>query len=313
MHVGRVFLSHTSADKPLVRRLAEDLRQQNVGVWYDEWELKVGDSIVGRIEDGIREAGFLAVVLSPKSIESQWVRRELNAALAAELERRSVFILPVLARDCEIPLFLRDKLYADFRYDYADGLRAILRTVSPGACTPPKLIFDSIADDPAFVTLGVHFSDEHALKKVRLAQEDGSSWIMMSASSNQTVGVNKSVPTLHGRAEFEYRIETASMPGNHVYFAMIPIQETGYHRSGVIEVGGYKQADSRNPTSPHRIRFEIPYEHQVDRQWHIGTIDFDFRDTQTAFYSIFAGRINEGAQTPRSGGIALRRLRIYSW
>lgn len=114
-------------------------------------------------------------------------------------------------------------------------------------------------------------------------------------------------------SSFEYRAEgDGSAAESHIYFAMIPMQETGYGRSGVIEVGGDMQADPRNPRSPHRIRFYVP-EAARDSQWHIGFVDFDFRNTPTAFYAIFAPRINEGAIEPRDGRLALRRVQICSW
>src|SRR5688572_21863802 len=100
---AKVFLSHTSADKVFVRRLAGDLKAHRVGVWLDEWEMRVGDSLTERIQQGIEESAYLAVVLSPRSVDSAWVRRELSAAFAAELERRRVFVLPILAEDCDIP------------------------------------------------------------------------------------------------------------------------------------------------------------------------------------------------------------------
>jgi hypothetical protein len=126
-----VFLSHTHNDKDFVRHLARDLRQYGIRVWYDEWELKVGDSLHEKVEQGIKSSSWLAVVLSPDSVESRWVRDELNAGYAKELERNSVFILPILYRDCAIPGFLQDKLYADFRTEYGRGLRRLLERLLP--------------------------------------------------------------------------------------------------------------------------------------------------------------------------------------
>ena len=62
---GHIFLSHTHADKSFVRRLASDLKTRGVKVWLDEWELGVGDSLTQRIQAGILEAGYLALVLLP--------------------------------------------------------------------------------------------------------------------------------------------------------------------------------------------------------------------------------------------------------
>jgi hypothetical protein len=93
--------------------------------------VKVGDSLHDRIEAGIRGSGFLTVLLSQESVRSQWVRKELNAALALELKKKQVFVLPALLEDCEIPLFLIDKKYADFRAEYDTGLHGLLDTILP--------------------------------------------------------------------------------------------------------------------------------------------------------------------------------------
>ncbi|MGH8628740.1 MAG: hypothetical protein ACREYC_26935, partial [Gammaproteobacteria bacterium] len=122
----------------------------------------------------------------------------------------------------------------------------------------------------------------------------GARVIAACATAQQSVGLNKSIPTLHGRVSFEYRVVSTAEIGDHIYFAMIPIQETGYHRSGVIEVGTDRRADPRNPKSPYRIRYMVPRGYQEDADWHSGILDFDFREIPTAFYSIFAFRINEG-------------------
>ena len=225
-----------------------------------------------------------------------------------------MFVLPILAENCDIPLFLKDKLYADFRSDYLSGLRAVLRTVAPGRHElPPILMFDSLRDDPNFGSWAVHLSERAAVTGIKLASDESGSYMTMAASERQTVGINKSVATLHGHVQFEYR--AGGLPPtaeSHLYFAMIPMQETGYGRTGVIEVGGHVQADPRNPRSQHRIRFFVPGE-SCDGEWHVGSIDFDFRRTPTAFYSIFAARINEGSLDPAAGFLAVRRVQLYAW
>lgn len=128
---AKIFLSHSSKDKEFVRRLANDLKGRDVPVWLDEWELKVGDSLVAKIQQGIQESGWLAIILSKNSVASSWVTIELNAGLATELEKKQVFVLPILVEDCDIPLFLKDKLFADFRKDYQGGLAALLRRLIP--------------------------------------------------------------------------------------------------------------------------------------------------------------------------------------
>jgi hypothetical protein len=120
-----IFLSHTSIDKPFVEKLAYDLRKVGVNVWFDKWEIKVGDSITWKIEEGIRENEFLGIVLSQEALKSEWVRSELGAAWVRQMQTKKVFVLPVLYRDCDIPLFLADRKYADFRNDYQSGFEEL--------------------------------------------------------------------------------------------------------------------------------------------------------------------------------------------
>lgn len=122
-----VFLSHTFADKDFVRKLASDLDKKGFDVWLDEWELAVGDSLREKVEEGIKESASVAVVLSPNSVKSKWVSVEINAAFAHQLEQKSVFLLPVLYKPCEIPPFLKDKVYADFTQAYDNGLVALVK------------------------------------------------------------------------------------------------------------------------------------------------------------------------------------------
>ncbi|MCS0585185.1 toll/interleukin-1 receptor domain-containing protein [Massilia pinisoli] len=128
----QVFLSHSSADKPFVSKLAIDLKSRGIPVWFDQWELKVGDSLTQKIEDGIDKSGWLIVVLSENSIASNWVQKELRAAQARELQDKHVFVLPVVIDKCRIPTFLLDKLYADFTLSYERGLNHLLGRLMDG-------------------------------------------------------------------------------------------------------------------------------------------------------------------------------------
>lgn len=73
------------------------------------------------------------MVISPEAVSSPWVRRELNAAVIRELDERKVVVLPILYRQAEIPLLIRDKLYADFTKAYDQGLRSLVERLAPDA------------------------------------------------------------------------------------------------------------------------------------------------------------------------------------
>jgi hypothetical protein len=123
------FLSHSSLDKPFIRKLASDLKANGVQVWLDELSIKVGESIADRISQGLAESDYFLFAASKASIQSEWVRLELNTALLKDVERRKVSILPLKLDDCEVPLIIRDKKYADFSQSYKEGLVELLRAM----------------------------------------------------------------------------------------------------------------------------------------------------------------------------------------
>lgn len=125
-----IFISYSHQDSEFVDRLALQLVQNKVNVWVDRWELNVGDSLLSRIQDAITGASALLVVLSQASISSAWVQKEINSGLLRELEERRVIVLPILIENCQIPVFLREKVYADFRSSFDAGLRRILESTA---------------------------------------------------------------------------------------------------------------------------------------------------------------------------------------
>ncbi len=133
------FISYSSEDRGFVEQLARDLRVNGVQTWYDQWEMLPGDSLTQKIASAILENEYFVVVLSPHSINSEWVKRELGVALNREFNERRVRVIPVLLRACEIPPFLRDKVYVNFQHNYCDGLVKLLHTLgSPHAIESVK-------------------------------------------------------------------------------------------------------------------------------------------------------------------------------
>ena len=91
-----VFISHASNDKAsFVRPLALALHRRGLVVWYDEFTLKVGDSLRRSIERGLSGSRFGIVVISPSFISKQWPAYELDGLLSKEVAYGGKVILPV--------------------------------------------------------------------------------------------------------------------------------------------------------------------------------------------------------------------------
>lgn len=77
-----VFISHASEDKDeVVRPLALALRNKGLKVWYDEFELKIGDSLRRKIDKGLAKSKFGVVVLSRSFIKKGWTNYELDGII----------------------------------------------------------------------------------------------------------------------------------------------------------------------------------------------------------------------------------------
>ena len=91
-----VFISHASEDKTkVVRPLAEALRQLGLRVWYDEYELKVGDSLRRKIDHGLVTSRFGVVVLSTHFFDKGWSQYELDGLVSREMGGGEQVILPI--------------------------------------------------------------------------------------------------------------------------------------------------------------------------------------------------------------------------
>src|SRR5437667_6092858 len=90
-----VFVSHASEDKQAVAEpLMRALEDAGLRVWYDRIELRLGDSLRERIDEGLAHSRFGIVVLSPAFFAKRWPQRELNGLVQREEDGNKV-ILPV--------------------------------------------------------------------------------------------------------------------------------------------------------------------------------------------------------------------------
>jgi hypothetical protein len=130
----RVFLSHASESKPLVRRLTDTL-PRHVEVWLDADELRVGQKFPQHIERGIRlECDFVIVFVDRHAVESPWVKREVELALKRGVDLQRPFVVPVLIDDVapqlvDLGLDPEQLIYLDAR-DHSDaGIAASARAL----------------------------------------------------------------------------------------------------------------------------------------------------------------------------------------
>jgi 5'-deoxynucleotidase YfbR-like HD superfamily hydrolase len=124
----KIFLSHSSKDKPIVKRIRDDLSSYHYKTWLDQEDIPFGGSIVEHIENGLADSDVLIVFLSQNSVISKWVRAEWQVQFFKQLSENNITILPILLNDCTIPSFLSNIKFLDFRQKdiYEDNLSLLL-------------------------------------------------------------------------------------------------------------------------------------------------------------------------------------------
>jgi hypothetical protein len=106
----RVFLCHSSGDKPAVRSLYHQLRQDGFQPWLDEESLLPGQDWDREIEKAVRASDVVIVCISHRSVTKEgFVQKEIKYALdvAEEKPEGTIFIIPVRLEDCPVPDRLR--------------------------------------------------------------------------------------------------------------------------------------------------------------------------------------------------------------
>ncbi|MEJ2898641.1 DUF1883 domain-containing protein [Acinetobacter sp. NS-4] len=90
-----VFISHASEDKDdFVREFATSLTNKGLKVWYDEFALKIGDSLRQKIDRGLAKSRVGLVVLSPSFIAKGWTNYELDGIVTRNVSGEQI-LLPV--------------------------------------------------------------------------------------------------------------------------------------------------------------------------------------------------------------------------
>jgi formylglycine-generating enzyme required for sulfatase activity len=116
----QVFISHATQDGEFAHRLAGDLQRLGITIWIAPDSILPGESWVKAIERGLRESSHVVIVLTPAALESQWVEKETDVAIAQERKGR-IKILPLDVKACEVPLLLSSYQMVSFRRDYDAG------------------------------------------------------------------------------------------------------------------------------------------------------------------------------------------------
>jgi energy-coupling factor transporter ATP-binding protein EcfA2 len=134
-----IFLSHSAKDKPVVQALAERLCAAGLKVWYDNWEITLGDSIPGKIDYGLTNSRVLLLFMSVNAFGSDWVRLERESTHFSDPLNRDRRLIPLLLDDAQIPPPLAQFQYLDWRTPNDAAFATLLK-----ACLPRRPDYASV-------------------------------------------------------------------------------------------------------------------------------------------------------------------------
>ena len=120
----QVFISYDSSDTKLAHRIAGDLQRAGARVWIAPSSIHAGESWIDAINRGLEGSSAVVVLLTPRAIDSMWVRQEVNAAIAREREGRTRLI-PLDVEPCDLPPLWSGYQWISFRAGYAPGLKQL--------------------------------------------------------------------------------------------------------------------------------------------------------------------------------------------
>lgn len=138
MNTIKTFICYATEDlERFVKPFAIKLRNNGVDANYDEWELSLGDSLID-IFDNIDESDALCIIISQFSIESNWVKDELDAGVIRKITKGTK-IIPILIEEVPLPNSLKHvkSIQIEDIYDYSEEFDEILSSIDGEIYKPP--------------------------------------------------------------------------------------------------------------------------------------------------------------------------------
>jgi len=130
--------------------------------------MKVGDSLLAKIQAGVSDTDFFAIAISRAALQSQWVKKELQLAIGKELKEREIVILPLLLERVQVPTYLRTKFFADLTTPLAtlQSLPKLLRTLG---VTSHEIRMEAFSLASRFGRVPTPRPDSHILRRLPTA------------------------------------------------------------------------------------------------------------------------------------------------
>jgi hypothetical protein len=146
--MGHIYISYSRQDRDSVHQYVERLRAEGYTVWIDDQNIPTGTEWWSQIQLAIAEADAYIMFLSLASVESQWIRTELNSALSNNKP-----VIPVLLEHLPLqflPQQIANLQYVDATQDMESALRQIVLALEATITSTPRQERTGSIAEPAF-------------------------------------------------------------------------------------------------------------------------------------------------------------------
>lgn len=125
----RIFLSHRSVDKAIVRPYRDVLAELGYEPWLDEHEMPAGSTLHRAITAGMDASCAVVFFITPNFEDARWLGREIDQAITRKISEGDKFaVITLVFGDAEVPRPLREYVWANVKGE-ADALRQIIRAL----------------------------------------------------------------------------------------------------------------------------------------------------------------------------------------
>lgn len=121
MSAETIFVSYSSKDRPFALGLVKELQNLGANVWIDQLGIGLGEDWDDAIEEALEKSETFMIILSPTSVESRNVKDEVNIAINSKKK-----LVPILIKECELPMRLQRRQYADLAHNPDKAINDIL-------------------------------------------------------------------------------------------------------------------------------------------------------------------------------------------
>jgi hypothetical protein len=208
--IGKLFVSHSSVDKPFVRRLAKRLLADGYLVWLDEAELLPGDSLPAKVSEALGSSKVVLVIVSAAAIRSKWLSFELNKA-TERMIKGECRVIPIVIEKVKLPAEVQGLLYADFTISFKMGYQSVATALQyEAAKASQKMYFYARADaaveevfgKAASVSVGAAYtSQDYEALSLPYLNSDGDEFSIVYESVPDYMGRKEPLPEVWA-AEF---------------------------------------------------------------------------------------------------------------